>query len=156
MIELQLEQPAPQHIEGLLPDPFAHPGGRFEPVERSPVRAARRQQRVQAVTQLGQETQARETQQGQRIAPGHDPPAVEEAHPRAHPVHLVRQSQLSQKPQDRAVGSAVKMVEALEPQRAEIEAGAHAAHPVVGFIDDGAVPVPHQLIRYGEAHGARA
>jgi len=46
------------------------------------------------------------------------------------------------------------VVEALDHEAAEIEAGGHASDPIVGLENDGPMAGAHQLVRDREAHGA--
>jgi len=154
VVELVVEQAAPQHFIGLGADPAFDPAGGFDMVERLPVVALDRQERVQPVAELGDQAEPLEAQQRHRIAPGLQAILVPIAHFGRDPMHPGRQAQLVEHLQERLVRGAMKMVVTLDLQAVKVEGGRHAADAVVGLEHHRAVALKRQLVGNGQAHRA--
>ncbi len=156
VVELIVEQPAPQYLVGLGTHPATDPRRSLQVIQRLPVIALDRQEGVQRVAELGHEAEARELEQRHRVAPGHHLVLVVVAHLGGHPAHSIGELQLVEHLEECRVGDAVEMVVAFDVEAAEIEGGGHAAHPVIGFKDDRLMSVAGQLVGHRQPHRAGA
>jgi hypothetical protein len=89
LVELELEEAAPEDVVAALAHPFPEPAGAFDLVEGAPVGDALREEHVQAVAELADEVEARELEERERVAPVVELPVEIEAHLRLDPAQLL-------------------------------------------------------------------
>ena len=154
VVELQLEELAPQDLIGLVTHPAPDPAGGLHVVQRAPVVTLGGKECVQAIAQLGHHAQTLEAEQRHGIAPGLQPVLEPVAHAGFRPAHPVGQTQLVQYLQEGMVRDAVEVVVAFDVQAAKVEGGRHAPHAVVGLEHHGLITIQCQLIGNSQPHGA--
>ena len=121
-----------------------------------PVRDRLGAQYVQAVTQLLEQRQPRETQQAEGVPPVVQGPLVVEAHVRVGPVQLLLQLELLQVFERGLIGSTHEVVVAFDAGAVEIDLSRHAADPVVALEYRHAMAQLGKLVGSGKAHRSGA
>src|SRR5258708_38205109 len=110
---------------------------------------------MQAVAKLGQQAQARESEEGDRVAPRvHGAPVVV-AHLGLDPMQPIGEAELLQDGLEIGVRDAVEMIVALDPDAAEVKAGRHPADAVIGLEHHGPPAVAHELVGHPQPHRPR-
>jgi hypothetical protein len=144
--ELQLEERPPQDVVDLVPHPFLDPLDRVLVLETAPVASLDRGIGMESVSKLGDERKVGKPQQGDGVAPVVEVSAVEITHGRDAPLELVLDAEIPEQVEQRLVGGADEVVEALDVESVEIEVGAHAARAIVRLEEGHAMTALEQVV----------